>query len=64
MVKPKITATDEQKATVQQPAQSTMHTHMCNTVLLDFMHHLNYTIVKLEHFGSWILLLHSGGKRE
>jgi hypothetical protein len=35
---------------------------MHKTVLLDFVHHLNYTTVKLEHSGSWILLQSSGTK--
>jgi hypothetical protein len=29
---------------------------ICKIVLLDFVHHLNYKIIKLQHFQSWILL--------
>jgi hypothetical protein len=25
-------------------------------ILLDFIHHLNYKVIKLQQFGSWILL--------
>jgi hypothetical protein len=34
------------------------------TVLLDFNHHLNFKVIKLHHFGSWVLLLHSGKNGE
>jgi hypothetical protein len=27
---------------------------------LDFVHHINYKIRKLQHFGSWMLLPSSG----
>jgi hypothetical protein len=33
-------------------------------VLLDFFPHLNYKIIKLQHFKSWILLLSSGKNGE
>jgi hypothetical protein len=31
-------------------------------VLLDFVHSLNYKIIKVQRFGSWILLPSSGKK--
>jgi hypothetical protein len=37
---------------------------MCKIIFLDFAHHLNYKIIKSQHFGSWILLLSSGKKGE
>jgi hypothetical protein len=33
---------------------------MSEIVLLDFVHRLNYKIIELQHFESWILL--SSGK--
>jgi hypothetical protein len=35
---------------------------ICKTVLLGFVHRLNYKIIKLQRFGSWILLPSSGKK--
>jgi hypothetical protein len=34
----------------------------CKIVLLDFVHLLNYKIINLQHFGSWVLLPSSGKK--
>jgi hypothetical protein len=36
----------------------------CKIVLLDFYHRLNYKIIQLRRFESWILLLSSGNKGE
>jgi hypothetical protein len=36
---------------------------MCAFVVLDFIHRLNYKILKLQLFGSWILFS-SPGKKE
>jgi hypothetical protein len=36
---------------------------MCKIVLLDFVRRQNYKIIKLQRFGSWILLPSSGKKR-
>jgi hypothetical protein len=36
---------------------------VCKIVLLCFVHRLNYKIIKLQCFGSWILLPSSGRKR-
>jgi hypothetical protein len=35
---------------------------MCQIDLLNFAHRLNYKIIELQHFKSWILLLSSGKK--
>jgi hypothetical protein len=35
---------------------------MCKLVLLDFVHRLNYKIIKLQRIESWILLSSSGRK--
>jgi hypothetical protein len=35
---------------------------ICKNVLLDFVHHLNYKIIKVQRFGSWIVLPSSGKK--
>jgi hypothetical protein len=35
---------------------------ICKIVFLDFVHRLNYKIIKLQRFGSWILLPSSGKK--
>jgi hypothetical protein len=35
---------------------------ICIIVVLDFVHCLNYIIIKLQYFGSWILLPSSGKK--
>jgi hypothetical protein len=37
---------------------------MCKTVLLDYVHRLNYKILKLQRFERWILLPSSGKKFE
>jgi hypothetical protein len=34
----------------------------CKTVLLNFVHRLNYAIIKLQRFETWILLSLSGKK--
>jgi hypothetical protein len=35
---------------------------MCKIILLDFVYRLNYKIMQLQRFGSWILLPSSGKK--
>jgi hypothetical protein len=38
--------------------------YRCKIVLFNFVHRLNYNIIKLQRFGSWILLPSSGKKGE
>jgi hypothetical protein len=35
---------------------------MFKTALLDFVHRANYKIIKLKHFGNWVLLPSSSEK--
>jgi hypothetical protein len=37
---------------------------MYKTVLLDFVYCTNYKSIKLQHSGSWVLLLSSGKRRK